>query len=65
MTIQDILRQAIEAGRENLGGAECRRIFAEAGIPMNASTFAKNREEAMDAGDLIGYPLVMKIVSPQ
>jgi acetate---CoA ligase (ADP-forming) subunit beta len=65
MTTSEILRAAIAAGRENLGGAECRAIFAEAGIPMNGSAFAKSRDEAAAAADRIGYPVVMKIVSPQ
>jgi succinyl-CoA synthetase beta subunit len=65
MTTSEILRAAIAAGRENLGGAECRAIFAAAGIPMNASTFARSRDEAAAAADTIGYPVVMKIVSAQ
>jgi acetate---CoA ligase (ADP-forming) subunit beta len=65
MTTKDILGEAIKTGRENLGGGECRSIFNEAGIPMNASVFAKTRDEAAAAGDKMGYPVVMKIVSPQ
>ena len=65
MTTRDILSAAIAAKRENLGGAECRSIFAEAGLPMNASSFAKSRDEATAAADRIGYPVVMKIVSAQ
>jgi acyl-CoA synthetase (NDP forming) len=65
MTTRDILSQAVTTGRENLGGGECRAIFKEAGLPMNASVFAKTRDEAAAAGDQMGYPVVMKIVSAQ
>jgi len=65
MSTKDILSVAVKTGRENLGGGECRAIFKEAGIPMNASVFAKTRDEAAAAGDQMGYPVVMKIVSPQ
>lgn len=65
MSTGEILKAALAARRENLGMDECRRIFAEAGIPLNASSFARTREEALAAGDRIGYPVVLKIVSPE
>jgi acyl-CoA synthetase (NDP forming) len=65
MTTRDIIRTAIAAKRENLSSGECRRILAEAGVPLNASVFAPTREAALAAAERIGYPVVLKIVSPE
>jgi len=65
MTTSDILNEAIRTKRESLGNAECRSILAEAGVPQNASISAKTRDDALAAGERIGYPVVLKIVSPQ
>jgi acyl-CoA synthetase (NDP forming) len=65
MTIREILNEAVKTKRESLGNAECRSILAEAGVPQNASSFAKTRDDALAAGERIGYPVVLKVVSPQ
>jgi acetyl-CoA synthetase (ADP-forming) len=64
-TTRDIVQQARGAGRTNLSQDECRRLLDAAGVPFNASLFAPTRVDALAAGDRIGYPVVLKIVSPQ
>lgn len=43
---------------------EAKRLLASAGIPCVAEEVANSAENAVRAGSRIGYPLVMKIASP-
>ncbi len=43
----------------------CKRIFKEYGINVTEPVLSKTRSEAVSSADKIGYPVVMKIVSPQ
>ncbi len=49
----------------SLGEAETRPLLEAYGIPVVSGGFAKTAEEAARLADQIGYPVVMKIVSPQ
>ncbi|AAM06958.1 TPA: acetyl-CoA synthetase [Methanosarcina acetivorans] len=60
----EILRAAREAERRTLG-LESFDILKAYGIPAVQTAFAKTEEEAFRAAEEIGYPLVMKVVSPQ
>ncbi len=53
------------AGLPSLGEAETRPLLEAYGIPVVAGGLAKNAEEAARLADQMGYPVVMKIVSPQ
>jgi acyl-CoA synthetase (NDP forming) len=44
---------------------ESRRVMELSGIPINKSGLAKTEDEAVNLASRIGYPLVMKMVSPQ
>ena len=46
-------------------GIEAFDILKAYGIPVVKTIFAKTVEEAVNAAEEIGYPLVMKVVSPQ
>jgi acetyl-CoA synthetase (ADP-forming) len=57
-----------EAARENnlyVLGVESFDVLKAYGIPAVRTGFAKTADEAVTAAEEIGYPLVMKIVSPQ
>lgn len=41
-----------------------KQLLARAGIPVNQECIVSNAEEAVVAADDLGYPLVLKIVSP-
>jgi 4-hydroxybutyryl-CoA synthetase (ADP-forming) len=52
-------------GRTNLLEDEGREILDAYGFPLPESSIATTEDEAVDAANKIGYPIVMKIVSPQ
>lgn len=50
--------------KRGLPEQEARKLLAEYGIPFPKHKLAKTRDEAIEIASEIGYPLVMKIVSP-
>ncbi|MCR4429225.1 MAG: acetate--CoA ligase family protein [Caldiserica bacterium] len=44
---------------------ECYQLMAESGLPVPRFAFCPNKEAAVEKSREIGYPIVMKIVSPQ
>jgi len=52
-------------GKDNLGEALTRPLLAAYGIPQVEGGFAGTAWQAAEIADRIGYPVVMKIVSPQ
>ncbi len=59
-----IIHQAKKEGRKALLEPEAKTICAEYGIPVNKFQLAKTEKEASTYADEIGYPIVLKIVSP-
>jgi acetyltransferase len=51
-------------GRLQMGDAEAREILEACGIPVPASRMCRSAEEAVGFAESIGYPVVMKIASP-
>ena len=51
--------------RPNLLEEEGQEVLRAYGLPLPKSTLAKNEAEAVKAAKKIGYPVVMKIASPQ
>ena len=51
--------------RPNLLEEEGQEVLRAYGLPLPKSTLAKNESEAVKAAKKIGYPVVMKIASPQ
>ena len=62
--VKAIFRSARAEGRVNLGEIEAREVVQAYGVHMPKSRVAQNAEEAARFADEIGYPVVMKIVSP-
>jgi acetyltransferase len=68
----DVVREEVGAafsaaraeGRLKVGDAESRRIMEAYGIAIPQSELARNPEEAVTIAERIGYPVVMKIASP-
>lgn len=60
----EILKAARTAGWHTLG-LESLGILRAYGITAVKTVFAKTEDEAVKAAEEIGYPLVMKIISPQ
>jgi acyl-CoA synthetase (NDP forming) len=61
---QKIVNQAKKEGRKALLETEAKTICTEYGIPVTKFNLAKNEKEAAAQADQIGYPIVLKIVSP-
>ena len=59
-----VLDRAKAEGRDSLSESEGKEIFAAYGVPTPGEALVKSVDEAAAACDKIGYPVVMKIVSP-
>ncbi len=62
--VTKIFEEAREAGRNYLLEPEAKTICMEYGIPVTTFRVAKTAEEAVKFANEIGYPTVLKIVSP-
>jgi acetate---CoA ligase (ADP-forming) subunit beta len=60
----EIIKQAKGEGRKVLLEPEAKAVFAEYGIPVTKSLLARNEKEASVMAEQIGFPVVLKIVSP-
>ena len=59
-----IINQAYSEGRKALLETEAKIICTQYGIPVTKFNLAKDEKEAATQADQIGYPIVLKIVSP-
>jgi acetyl-CoA synthetase (ADP-forming) len=55
---------SIKNGRKVLTEVESKEIFKAYGIPVVDGQLARTKEEAVAAAEKIGFPVVLKIVSP-
>jgi len=62
--VKEVIDRAYADGRHSLTEAEGKEIFSAYGIPTPGEATVKSEQEAADACNRIGYPTVMKIVSP-
>ena len=62
--VSQIFEEARKGGRTYLLEPEAKMICMEYGIPVTRFRVAKTREEALRFAEEIGYPVVLKIVSP-
>lgn len=63
--IMNILRQAATENRETLTEDEAKRLLDYYNFPVVRTQVAKSAEEAVNLARQIGYPVVLKILSPQ
>jgi acetyltransferase len=62
--VRAIFDTARSEGRVNLGEVEARQVLQAYGLRLPQSYLAETAEQAAEYADQIGYPVVMKIVSP-
>jgi acyl-CoA synthetase (NDP forming) len=62
--VRKIVEKALDERRADLTEVESKQILSAYQIPTTDAYLAKNREEAAKCADKIGYPVVLKIVSP-
>ncbi|HOW91801.1 MAG TPA: acetate--CoA ligase family protein, partial [Anaerolineaceae bacterium] len=60
----EIIEGARKDGRTSLTEIEAKKVFEAYGMPTTKIGLAKSEEEAVKLATDIGYPIVMKIVSP-
>jgi len=61
---RQIISDARAIGRTALTEIEAKRVFKAYGLPVTGTELARSEEEAVKFANEIGYPVVMKIVSP-
>lgn len=59
-----IFERALQEGRSKLLEHEAYMLLEYYGLPVPRYSLARSLEEAIDAANRIGYPIVLKIVSP-
>ena len=64
MNKNEILRQARKENRANLTEIESKDIIKSAGIPVVEAKLARTKAEALSLSKKMGFPVVLKIVSP-
>jgi acetyltransferase len=62
--VSEVFERVRSEGRLSLGDAESREIMEAYGLRIPRSILAANADEAVAAAESIGYPVVMKIASP-
>ena len=64
VSVRGLLDAVKAQARNTLGPAECRTVCAAYGIPLPAEAIARSAAEAAKLAATVGFPAVMKIVSP-
>jgi len=59
-----IFNKAKQEGRSILTEFESKRILKQIGVPVVESRLAKNQKDAVSMSQKIGFPVVLKITSP-
>ena len=64
MTFAETITLARAENRTLLSEVEAKAALAEAGVSVTVTSLAQTREEAAAQAEAIGYPVALKIVSP-
>ncbi len=64
-SITEIIASARQQGRVYLLEHECKAILRNIGVPTTSCLVAKSEDEAVTMSQAIGYPVVLKILSPE
>jgi len=64
MSVAEVIDNARSQGRTLLTEVESKEILHEAGIPVAVSVLAQDKNEAAKAAEKTGFPVVLKVVSP-
>lgn len=59
-----IIREVLKSGRNNLSEPEAKAVFTAYDIPVVKTLVAKNVEQAVSHAIEIGFPIAVKILSP-
>ena len=64
MSFEAVLARARSEGRTLLNEVEAKDLLREAGVPVTMTTLATSPDEAVKQAEAAGYPVVLKVVSP-
>ena len=64
MTAKQVIDKAKSEGRKMLTETESKELLKQAGVSVVETQLAASKEEAVSISKQIGYPVVLKIVSP-
>ena len=64
MSFADVLARARAEGRTLLSEVEAKDVLREAGVPVTLTTLATTADEAVAQSEAAGFPVVLKVVSP-
>lgn len=64
MSVEGVIERVRADGRAALSEAEAKDLFAEVGIPVTEHAVVASADEAAEAAERIGYPVVAKVASP-
>ena len=62
--VEQIIKGAIAESRFNLLEHEAKNVCIQFGIPVPGFALAKTADEAVEHANRLGYPIVLKIISP-
>lgn len=65
MKNENIIANAINNGRQALSEYESKLVLSSYGIPVTREVLVFSPDEAVDAAEKIGYPVVVKACSPE
>ena len=60
-----IIEAARNEGRTILSEIEAKQLLESAGVPVSPARLAETKDDAVKLAGELGYPIVLKIVSPQ
>lgn len=60
-----IINEVLAKGRKSLVEYEAKQVLKAYGLPLPEERLAKSAEEAIKYAEEIGYPVVLKLMSPQ
>jgi acyl-CoA synthetase (NDP forming) len=63
--IEEVFKRSLANGRRHLTELESKEVLTMVGIPTVATTLATSADEAVSMAEKMGYPVVLKISSPQ
>jgi acyl-CoA synthetase (NDP forming) len=65
MATSQVLADAIAQGKRFLNEVESKEVLKDAGISTIETHLASSRDEAVALAEKVGFPVVLKIISPQ
>jgi len=62
---QGVIQAVLEEGRSELTEPEAKVVLAAYGVPVINSRLVRTTEEVLEAAQELGFPVALKVVSPQ